>query len=55
VARLKRGEPRPRLNAEADSDHQPRTLEDVSLSGPVRTIVVEPLEVPEPAPKPVKV
>jgi hypothetical protein len=43
------------LNAEADSDHQPRTLEDVSLSGPVRTIVVEPLEVPEPAPKPVKV
>jgi hypothetical protein len=38
-----------------NSDHQPRTLEDVSLSGPVRTIVVEPLEVPEPAPKPVKV
>jgi hypothetical protein len=29
--------------------------EDVSLSGPVRTIVVEPLEVPEPAPKPIKV
>jgi hypothetical protein len=30
---------------------------EVSLSGPVRTIVVEPVEVPqpEPAPKPVKV
>jgi hypothetical protein len=24
----------------------------MSLSGPIRTIVVEPLEVPEPAPKP---
>jgi hypothetical protein len=29
-----------------------RTLSGVTLSGPIRTIVVEPLEVPEPKPKP---
>ena len=43
------------MKRSGDGLFAPGTLGGVSLSGPVREIVVEPIEVPVPAPKPVPV